>query len=874
VSESTVIPLNPLQVGRNATFLLAAQVLYSLCNVVAMVLLGNTLAAEGYGEYAFYYALIPLIAGVADAGVGITVTREIARDNASGPRLLGDGLLIKGMISGLILLVSVAGAWAMLDPAHATLVSLVVAAALMDPAQDPAIWVFRAHGLLHFEALMLLLSQAVWLPLLLLATVSKAGLPGLLGAAGVAFAVRLTLGAVIVVRRLYWPEFRPARERLRGFMAAGLPFGAAMLVKVLYGYVGILMLKGLATSADVGYFNVAFMLSQPLTFIASVLGITAFPAFARDARGGGQVLRRDLTQNFKWQVLLSVPLMVGLFLLARPTVSFLLRGPDFHPAARGLALTSLGMVIFFLNISYRYVLAALDLQRRYFHAIVAGLVTNVVLCAVLIPLFGYLGACAAFLGAEATILMVGHRALSKHVRLRELLIETLKPLAAGVGMGLLVLTLHESHVFVRVAVGCITYPALLFLLQTFTVEEKGILYRLHLSFRLPGAALLWRTESHPLLGLHRLSRRGATGTAEGELQSRIQAEMPAWYPGIPYRSARLVHTRDFVWSRHLIYRLATADDREATVIMVKQPRTNNLQYLPQDEMRASVQSLEKEYQALTLIYAQLGDEHVNGITAVRPLAWFSDLEALVMQYRPGTDFHSIITRATRSWARRETAEAATAMACTAGRLLALLHNLRRDPYPRAEVFQWGAFANAVSESLAQLAETTSSPEIGKRLLSMQESLASLADRAPRTNVTYLHGDLYPDNLVLVPEGRLYTIDTTSSHLGAVEADIAKFLVGVDTLKPRLLLGRAGVRVTVLKRVQAAFLQGYSSEGSYSPDVLKLHCIHALARRWQEASRVLKSDVPRVVADLIWRSRIEPELTACLLESPVPHREGT
>jgi O-antigen/teichoic acid export membrane protein len=481
-------------------FLLAAQVVYALFNVGAMVLLGNALAAKGYGEYAFYYALIPLIGSVCDAGIGIIVVRGIARDHSSGPRLIGDALLIKAAIAGLVLLVGVGTAWVTLDPTRATVITLVAVGALIAHGQDPAIWVFRAREKLHLEALMLLLSQIVWLPLLVVAVRSKASLPWLLAPLVLASAVRFATGAWIASKRLHRPEFRVDTASQRALLAEGLPFGAAMFGTVLYGQVGLLMLKAFATASDVAYFNVSFMLSQPLTIIAMVFGIAIFPMIARDSRGGGPALRRDLTLNFKWQVLFSVPLMVGLFLLARPVVSLLFRGRDFQPAARGLAVTSLGLVVFFLNISYRYVLAALDRQRQYFHAVLVGLAANVVLCAALIPRLGYLGACVAYLGGEASIQMMCHHALSKHVRLSELLKQVVKPLAAGAGMGLLVFAFRGANTFVRVAIGCVAYPGLLLLLRAFTAEEMRVFRRLYASFGLPGAALLMRLEPSGLGG--------------------------------------------------------------------------------------------------------------------------------------------------------------------------------------------------------------------------------------------------------------------------------------------------------------------------------------------------------------------------------------
>src|SRR5437867_4333983 len=297
-----------LRVGRNFSFRLASQVISALINVAGMVLLANALAPGGYGEYAFYYALIPLIGSASDLGVGIIITREIARHRASGPRGFGDALMIKGAASALILLVTLAIAWSALDPIRAALVSLVTAAALIDPNQDPSIWVLRAHERQHVEAMLLVLSQGVWLGALGVGVLLHAPLPWLLGAAALGYGVRLAAGAAIAFRKLYRPRFEPDGARFRRLLAQGLPFGTAMFGMVLYGRVGLLMLRGLATPQDVAYFNVAYLLSQPLGFISSALSLAAFPLLARQA--GGEALRRGLRRTLKYQSMLALPITV------------------------------------------------------------------------------------------------------------------------------------------------------------------------------------------------------------------------------------------------------------------------------------------------------------------------------------------------------------------------------------------------------------------------------------------------------------------------------------------------------------------------------------------------------------------------------------
>ena len=148
-------------VGRSFSFRLGSQILSALINVAAMVVLGNYLAAEGYGEYAFYYALVPLIASLSDLGVGVIVTREVARDGTQGPRYLGDALLVKGMVGAAMMVLVLASAPFLLAPGPALLVCLVTATAIMDFSQDVGMWTFRAHDRQDFEALLLMLGQTL-----------------------------------------------------------------------------------------------------------------------------------------------------------------------------------------------------------------------------------------------------------------------------------------------------------------------------------------------------------------------------------------------------------------------------------------------------------------------------------------------------------------------------------------------------------------------------------------------------------------------------------------------------------------------------------------------------------------------------------------
>lgn len=479
-------------VGRSFSFRLGSQILSALINVAGMVALGNYLAAEGYGEYAFYYALVPLIASMSDLGVGVIITREVARDKVTGARHLGDALIVKAVTGAVLLAGVVVTAPLTLAPLPALLVCLVTATAIIDYSQDVGMWTFRAHDRQDLEALLLMVSQTIWLTGILVCAWLDAPLPMLLASATVAFAIRLTVGAWLVSRRIYRPRFEPDWARIRALIGEGLPFGLAMFMVVLYGRAGVLLLKGLSTDADVGYFNVGYMLSQPLGFISSAFSISAFPSLARVAQRGAEAVRPTLRRAIKFQFLIAFPITVGLVLLAERLIPLLFHGGGFRQSALALKVIGLGLTLIFLNLMSRYVLAALNEQRAYLRAIVGGLVVNVATSAALIPSIGFMGACAGLLAGELAVLFGCQWTLRRHVAYGDLLRQAWRPLIAALGMGVVVYLARPAPVLVLPVLGAIAYGALLLLVRALSADELEILRRVYMSFRLPGSAHLAR----------------------------------------------------------------------------------------------------------------------------------------------------------------------------------------------------------------------------------------------------------------------------------------------------------------------------------------------------------------------------------------------
>ena len=478
------------RVGRNTAFRAGAQALSAVINLAGMVLLGNRLSASGYGEYAYWYALIPLFASISDLGAGVIVTREMVHDRDVAARVLGDGLILRALVGVALLLGGIATGFAV-GPAQQGLLVLVTLAAVLEFSQDAAVWTFRARERLDLEAVLLLVSQFAWLAGIGVALAFGGSLAWLLGSAVVAFLLRTLTGAAMLARMGLRPRFAFDGARLRALVAEGWPVGVSLLLVVLYGRVGVFLLKAVSTPAEVACFNVAYLLSQPFGFLASALSMAAFPAFARRAsrakaaaepRGHG--LSGPMLAAVKYQLVVAVPIAAGLVMLADSLVPLLFHdGRGYAGAVAALRVTALAIPFVFLNLHARYLLAAIGRQRVYLWAVCVGLVANVVGCALTARAFGALGAAWTFFGAEILVFAVCQASLTAHVPVRALLAQAWRPFAAALLMGLAVAEMRWAGLVVEVVIGVVTYAAALVATRALSRAEWAVLRGVLATFR-------------------------------------------------------------------------------------------------------------------------------------------------------------------------------------------------------------------------------------------------------------------------------------------------------------------------------------------------------------------------------------------------------
>ncbi|MCK7546988.1 flippase [Marinobacter koreensis] len=383
----------------------------ALSRVLALALgivLARGLGADGYGTYAYAFAIMGLLMVAAEAGVPTLLLREVAAAQSQQRWGLLYGALIRA--GQLVLLastsVSIAGMLVLtvmfdrLSPGqfYTTLLMLLVLP-LAAMTQAIASAMRGLHRVVVGQALDMLLR-----PLLVLAGVGSLFLlaPALrqpeyaMGVQFVAAGIVLLVGGLML--RRYLPaasRTEPVEYQTRRWLSSTLPFALIGGAGIINNQADIIMLGWFGGTADVGIYRVAVQGATLVVFGLQAANAVVAPQFARlYAQGDLEKLQRLVTASARVVLLAALPLALA-FVFAGGAIVTWVFGTEFVASHLPLAILALGQLANAAFGSVGFLLNMTGNERQVARALWQTALLNIVLNALLIPLYGMVGAAVA-----------------------------------------------------------------------------------------------------------------------------------------------------------------------------------------------------------------------------------------------------------------------------------------------------------------------------------------------------------------------------------------------------------------------------------------------------------------------------------------------
>jgi len=373
----------------------------NLLGVVSVLILLRYLGVVDYGRYGTVLALIGIASGLADAGLTVVGTRELALRPAGEERRRLVGLMTALRLLLAVVFVSAAlgiGAAAGYDDVMLGGVALAGLGAILLAAQVtialPLSVELRNARLVASE----IIKQVVLVGGIALCAVLGASLTWF-------FAVQVAIGIVSLAalpllmggNALVAPRWdgREARE----FAKKALPIAAALVLTVAYVRLLVVLCSVLTGDFETGLFVTSARIIEMLGGVALLISGVVLPVVsvaARDDRGRLEyVLARTTEVSLMLGGLIAIVFAFG----ARPVVT-LLGGEEFADAAPVLRLQAPAVITIFLLQAWAAFLIADDHRRALLRCALIGLCTLVVAGVVLISLADARGAAGAAVLAD------------------------------------------------------------------------------------------------------------------------------------------------------------------------------------------------------------------------------------------------------------------------------------------------------------------------------------------------------------------------------------------------------------------------------------------------------------------------------------------
>lgn len=400
------------RVIRGSLLQLAGYVVGTIATVASSAVVIRHLGKTDTGRFLTVTALITIVTGASELGLGGVATREYAADRGrDGHRYLSNLLGIRLVLTIVGLFVATAFAVAVGYATVAVQGTLVLGACAFGIVAQQS-WSIPLTVQLRFgwiAGIQLAMQVGIAIEAVLLALAGAGLLPFF------ALQMPVVVPALVVTAMIGGRDARVAPafelEEWRRMVSRIVPYSIAVVLSIMYFRIAQILVSVLSTTAQTAEYGVPFRVLEALTAIPPLLVSTALPVLARAARDDfarfGYVSRRLL----ETALIAGGFLVLAVFLGARVAID-VIAGAGYAHSVVVLRILVFALLGTFVIGARGYALLSLDRLRAMMVSNIVALVVVLVVGGLLASADGAIGAAIGMLAAELSLAVCYEIALS------------------------------------------------------------------------------------------------------------------------------------------------------------------------------------------------------------------------------------------------------------------------------------------------------------------------------------------------------------------------------------------------------------------------------------------------------------------------------
>jgi O-antigen/teichoic acid export membrane protein len=483
------------RVLKNSAVPFAVRLIVRVLDFAFMLVLYSTLAPEEIGPYTLAALLVAqYLITFTEFGLGILLTREVARDSSAAPRLFGITLVLRwllvlsavpiaALLIGVYSLLSYMGIGEAMTPVGQQVVWILLLTLIPGAYSGAVTALYNASERMEIPAIIELVTAT--LSLLLRVTLLLLGF-GIVGLAWSAVAVSTCTAAIYFVlqRRMFFPpRLHWDISLIKDLIPLAFPLMLNNLLNVVFFRFDMFIIKAFGGGAGdtlVQQNAVAYQIINIALILPPVITFAVFPHLSRRAEGQRKLLAHAQNRTLQLLLLLALPLAMGLCVLSTEMITLLTQrnANEYLPiSAHVLAILAWFLPLSFVNGLIQYVLIAINQQWVITRAFLIGAAFNLVANLVTIPIYGLYAASIITILSEIVLFAIFLPILRKEKLSPPLFLLSWRPAISALLMGGAMLLAAPVGWLLAVVVAPPVYTLSLWALGAFGPEEVALLRR-------------------------------------------------------------------------------------------------------------------------------------------------------------------------------------------------------------------------------------------------------------------------------------------------------------------------------------------------------------------------------------------------------------
>ena len=461
---------------KNFSWLMASQILTSICAFIWTILIARYLGVSDYGIMNFAISFTGIAGITMDLGISTHIIRHIATDFDSSPKYLGNAIPLKSIFSIITFIIALLALILMKSDL------LTIQITLLFTVERIFISITGLfNGSLQaieegkYQAIGNILLNTLLLIFILISITCNFGLYGITTSYVLANFCVVISQYLAVKKRLSKPKFELDIEFCKKITLASLPFALTSLFSLIISSIDMVMITNMVSSYANGIYSAAYKLTSVFVTLYGVYSAVTFPVMSRFFKNEKNLLFVSFEKSVKYMMLIFIPLSFAVMVYSQDIV-VLFYGTNFVEASSALSILMWTVSITIIDGICLNLLNASHKEKYVTLVLMTSAIFNTILNLIIIPKYSYNGAALTTITTDilGTCLFIYLVYKVGALQNKKLIFDLMKITIGSVVLYVSLIVLN-LNMWVALPVGIIIYFVVIILIKTFDDDDKYII---------------------------------------------------------------------------------------------------------------------------------------------------------------------------------------------------------------------------------------------------------------------------------------------------------------------------------------------------------------------------------------------------------------